>query len=131
MGRELKRVPMDFGWPQGKIWWGYQITVPCQHAGGHLDEYKCCPLCGERPSGDHRQIAMPQIDPPEGEGYQLWETTSEGSPESPVFATLDELCAWCEGNATTFADYRATAEEWRAMLSDGLVFAQSGCMTFI
>lgn len=28
-----------------------------------------------------------QIEPPTGRGYQLWETVSEGSPISPVFAT--------------------------------------------
>lgn len=34
-------------------------------------------------------------EPPEGEGWQLWETVSEGSPISPVFATADELADWC------------------------------------
>lgn len=29
--------------------------------------------------------------PPEGEGYQIWQTVSEGSPISPVFATPEEL----------------------------------------
>lgn len=29
--------------------------------------------------------------PPEGDGYQVWETVSEGSPISPVFATPQEL----------------------------------------
>lgn len=29
--------------------------------------------------------------PPKGEGYQLWETVSEGSPVSPVFATGEEM----------------------------------------
>jgi len=32
--------------------------------------------------------------PPKGEGWQLWETVSEGSPISPVCATADELAAW-------------------------------------
>lgn len=35
--------------------------------------------------------------PPTGEGYQMWETTSEGSPVSPVFATKDELVNWLIG----------------------------------
>lgn len=35
--------------------------------------------------------------PPEGEGYQLWETVSEGSPISPVFPTKE-----------TFIDYLVT-----------------------
>jgi hypothetical protein len=42
-------------------------------------------------------------DPPRGKGYQLWEDVSEGSPVSPVFRTLEELCAWCETGATTLA----------------------------
>jgi hypothetical protein len=32
--------------------------------------------------------------PPEGEGWQLWETVSEGSPMSPVFATAEQLAGW-------------------------------------
>lgn len=30
-----------------------------------------------------------RYDPPTGEGYQLWETVSEGSPISPVFETVE------------------------------------------
>lgn len=70
-------------------------------------------------------------DPPEGEGYQLWETTSEGSPKSPVFKTLDELCGWCADHATTFADFKATAEEWRDMLDKDNVHARQGHMIFL
>ena len=32
-----------------------------------------------------------QTEPPEGDGYQLWENVSEGSPITPVFATPEEL----------------------------------------
>lgn len=60
-------------------------------------------------------------EPPEGEGYQLWETTSEGSPVSPVFETIEELCEWCEDNATTFASFKTTAEHWREMLEKDFV----------
>ena len=52
-----------------------------------------------------------KYDPPGGEGYQLWETTSEGSPLSPVFTSLESLCVWCERNATTFGKYTATKED--------------------
>lgn len=34
------------------------------------------------------------VDPPAGEGWQLWETVSEGSPISPVFTTAEELARW-------------------------------------
>ena len=66
------------------------------------------------------------VDPPTGEGYQLWETTSEGSPKSPVFATLDELCEWCETNATTFAHFKATKEQWKKMLENDFVYHEEG-----
>lgn len=36
-------------------------------------------------------------EPPTGEGYQIWETVSEGSPVSPVFATPEELALWMVG----------------------------------
>lgn len=67
-----------------------------------------------------------RTDPPPGEGYQLWEDVSEGSPVSPVFTTLEALCTWAEGNATTFASYKATAAEWRQMLEDDFVHATDG-----
>lgn len=70
-------------------------------------------------------------EPPIGEGYQLWETTSEGSPQSPVFASLDELCIWCERNATTFADFQATAQEWESMLGDDFVHHHQGNIVLI
>ena len=70
-------------------------------------------------------------EPPIGAGYQLWETTSEGSPASPVFPTLDALCDWAEGNATTFASLKATATQWKAMLQEDKVYAQEGNMVFI
>ena len=129
MGRELKRVPLDFAWPQGEIWWGYLISVPCQHAGGAKSEFGYCPICGELET-EGAEVAVP-LDPPDGDGYQLWETTSEGSPDSPVFTTLEELCAWCEGNATTFGSGRASAEEWREMLENDSVHHTEGCITFI
>jgi len=64
-------------------------------------------------------------DPPTGEGYQLWEDCSEGSPISPVFTSLDDLCTWAEDHATTFAHFKATAVEWKAMLDGGFVHAKN------
>ena len=69
-------------------------------------------------------------DPPEGEGYQLWENVSEGSPQSPVFQKFEDLCEWCEKNATTFADFKATKEQWAKMLDSGFVYHQEGNMFF-
>ena len=69
--------------------------------------------------------------PPQGEGFQLWQTTSEGSPISPVFESLEALCAWCAENATTFASFKATAEEWFEMLSEDFVAHREGNAIFM
>jgi hypothetical protein len=36
-------------------------------------------------------------EPPTGDGWQVWETVSEGSPISPVFASSQELEKWLVG----------------------------------
>jgi hypothetical protein len=61
-------------------------------------------------------------DPPTGEGFQLWETTSEGSPISPVFKSLEALCAWCEKHASPFGGVKISKEEWLQMLQEDLVY---------
>jgi hypothetical protein len=35
-----------------------------------------------------------RTDPPTGEGWQVWETVSEGSPRSPVFESSEALVRW-------------------------------------
>lgn len=70
-------------------------------------------------------------DPPTGDGYQLWEDCSEGSPVSPVFTSLDELCAWAADHATTFGSFTASAEEWKEMLDGGIVHHKEGDNVFL
>ena len=60
-------------------------------------------------------------DPPSGDGFQLWETTSEGSPITPVFATIEELCEYAADNCSTFGDSKTSATKWREMLDDDFV----------
>jgi hypothetical protein len=60
-----------------------------------------------------------RVDPPVGEGYQMWENTSEGSPQSPVFETLEELCEWCSENASIFGTKEFVPKEtWMKCLDD-------------
>lgn|SRR3990167_6789817 len=75
--------------------------------------------------------AWKETKPPKGKGFQLWETTSEGSPISPVFKTLDELCEWCAGNASTFGSSKANKERWREMLDENFVRHEEGNMVFL
>ena len=60
-------------------------------------------------------------------GIQLWESTSEGTPISEVYPDtergLRDLCEFAAENCSTFGRFKATADEWFQMLSDGLVSA--------
>ncbi len=101
-----------------------------------LGFYGLCPLCGGNGyywADDKFEVLSEEwdwIEPPEGDGYQMWETTSEGSPISPVFATPEELARWlADNNASTFGKSTTTYENWLkfirgpgwapSMISDG------------
>lgn len=66
--------------------------------------------------------AWKPTEPPVGEGYQMWETTSEGSPISPVFASPEELARWLADNkASWFGDATATYDQWMSLIGDAPV----------
>jgi hypothetical protein len=149
MGRKLMRVPLDFNYPLHQVWYGYFMNyIPtCMSEEDSKNEY--CEQCKNFAKIKGIKITdygCPNIDsyfaeiseklkslcdPPKGDGYQLWETTTEGSPISPVFETLDELCEWCEENATTFANFKTTKEQWKQILSDDFVYEKQGNVMFI
>lgn len=73
-----------------------------------------------------------QYEPPHGEGFQLWENTSEGSPMTPVFKTILELCEFCEnGKISVFGGETATKERWLQMLDENFVRHEEGNMIFV
>lgn len=83
---------------------GIVISARCERE-GIVDR---CPTCngfgsleayeGQRAEAD----AWERTEPPAGEGWQLWETVTEGSPISPVFATAEELARWMASPAYTW-----------------------------
>lgn len=87
-------------------------------AGLDPDVFGYCPTCaGEGDVGTAEQRAAAEAwegtGPPTGDGWQLWETTSEGSPTTPVFETAEELIDYlvrCDG-------YREAAA--RQVVGDG------------
>lgn len=219
MGREIKRVPLDFDWPLDKTWQGFltpdDLSVPdCGTCGGrgettarawvgqiaHLlmvldDDLDAqargrdlhpwlrdtgCLARGVRPSADIREFGTglagresggfghdgidrwratdaliraagldpdvwgkcPTCDgtgsieaypgqsaaleawegsgPPEGDGWQVWETVSEGSPITPVFATADELIDHLATVGTVW-DQRRGDGPWRRAAAESFV----------
>jgi hypothetical protein len=152
MGREVRRVPKDWEHPIGDN--GHHIPL---HDGDYrtaCEEYQrnvvlwnagCHPAQKDGPEPYGCQFYWQYAGSPPAEvgmegshmyeeprddltHYQLYETTSEGTPIGPVFDNLDDLCEWAADNATTFASFKATAEEWKSMLSNGLVYATQECV---
>ena len=79
---------------------------------------------GVRPEpGDY----MPAFAPGTATHCQMYETTSEGTPISPVFATPEELARWLTDNGTSaFGDTTASYEGWLRVAKGG--YACSGVM---
>lgn len=82
----------------------------CRTCGGHGDYY-----CDE----SYRQLAnnWQAIEPPTGEAWQMWETTSEGSPISPPCVSPEALARWLSENAASaLGSEAATYDQWLAMI---------------
>ena len=122
MGREVKRIDLRFDWfgkhRDGKgseTWKGYVLGIEllCPLCEG-ITKDKPCPLCWDD------KYVIPKIEPPFGDGWQMWEDVSEGSPMSPVFKTPEELATWLADNkASAFGSQTATYEEWLGMIKVG------------
>ena len=155
MGRELRKVPAN--WEHPKDSYGKYIPMLKDFYGDALEEWikennswndGTHPDLIKNPSlkDDYPFYAMYSGNPPTVEYFQtrkfkpeelthiqLYENTSEGTPLSPVFPAdqLDQLCEYAENNCSVFGSQKTTRERWKQMLSDGLVFYQSGNAIFI
>lgn len=115
---------------------GAELTAieKVMQAAGLPEDATTCKHCkgeGIDPEIAEAYEAWKEYEPPTGEGWQLWETCSEGSPVSPVFATAEELAAWCVTGATIFADIRSTYEEWLGMFKGGEDAVEMGSMFIV
>ena len=113
MGREVKRVPLNFNPPLDKIWWGYKLEpITCQSChGAGLSDGSNCPCC------EGKGKVVPIVKIPDGMAYQMWETVTEGSPLSPAFATTEELAHWLADNkSSAFGRETANYDDWLKMI---------------
>lgn len=116
MGREIRRVTPGWDHPRDKS----DAYFPLCDNTFELAALRWKLGFFEWESGRHREQQEGlefwewQGDPPDREmyrrawtteptAYQIYETVSEGTPVSPVFATLDDLRAWCrvQGHSDT------------------------------
>ena len=118
MGREVKRVPLDFDWPLKKRWYGYVINKCLD--GDHNLSCDDCRRFAEIKNIKLDKTKCPDLEileVPKGEGWQMWETTTEGSPISPVFKTPEKLAQWLvNNNVSTFGNNIATYDQWLKMI---------------
>lgn len=67
-----------------------------------------------------------RYDPPTGEGWQLWEDTTEGSPVSPVFSTSDGLIQYLvdAGYSESAAKSFVLDQQWvpSGLMVDGKIY---------
>lgn len=89
-------------------------------AGLNPKQWGVCLNCkgeGVDPKVRRKYKRWKEYEPPTGGGYQLWETTTEGSPVSPVCGTTEELATWCEKNASIFGGQKVSKSEWLKMFT--------------
>lgn len=93
------------------------VKAECKRLGlSHLCEHCDGEGCHwPSPEAKAAYEAWESIEPPAGPGYQIWETVSEGSPISPVFATARDLAAHMAGKKWG-ADDGTPFETWIAFI---------------
>ena len=137
MGREVRKVPADWQHPKNDhggylplLSSGYAGALVEWHEGldlwcrGLRDNYKG----GTEPHNERPDVwgyvaytgrspnvedYMPNWTPQQATHFMMYETTSEGTPISPAFATREELARWLADNgASAFGATKATYEQW-------------------
>jgi hypothetical protein len=112
------RAPLHrFGHDACDVWTAFRKIVA---AGGLPKRWGVCKTCrgsGMDPKVKRTCSRWRPTEPPAGDGWQLWETTSDGSPVSPVFATADELASWCAECCALSGGIFASKEQWSRMFT--------------
>lgn len=148
MGRELRKVPKNFQHPKLdngnwqpmfedsyleaiEQWYKeHKEWLNGVHTSQNKDYKFYAEYSGNPPSVEYyNTFYTPNSE--ECTHYMLYENTSEGTPCSPAFATIEELAEYAEKNCTTFAYNKATKSEWLQMLTGNNVYHQEGNAIFM
>jgi hypothetical protein len=120
INRELRRVPLHWVHPRdARGEW-----IPLANRRSLTDEV-VAELMAEGAAGTREEIErdyMPEFSdvPAAKTGIQAYETTTEGTPISPVFPDTPDgrfaLVRYCADHETVFGPHPATMEEWVRIL---------------
>lgn len=135
MGRELRRVAPNWEHPKDLL--GHYIPKHDRSFEAAAAEWKAGYAAWER--GEHyngagdfngefwewdggppdREAHMPNWTDAERTHFQMYEDTTEGTPVSPVFDSIDKVARWCADNgASVFGSTTATYERWLQICKD-------------
>lgn len=108
------RAPSGFGHDACDRW---SIERKIIEAGGlDAEKWGMCPICEghcDDPAKRAAAEAWQETPVPKGDAYQLWETTSEGSPISPPKKTPEALARWLADNgASSFGSQTESYDTW-------------------
>ena len=110
----------------------WSATKKILEAAGLSDDWGICKACkgeGIDPSVAEAHAAWSETEPPSGDGWQMWENVSEGSPISPVFTSAEALAQWlADTGASAFGDQTASYDEWLATIQRGWAFSAVGSL---
>jgi len=134
MSREVRKVPASWQHPKDGFYPNGQVRYVPLHDGfmrraAKWDEEAAKWAKGEFPAyaddeskagtyeswdGSRPDPAEYMPDWPESERthFMMYETTSEGTPVSPAFATQEELAQWMTDNGSTFGGSNASYDQW-------------------
>lgn len=137
MSREVRRVKADWEHPKDGFYPNGEIRYDAlfdgsryQDAVDRWDEEKAQWENKEYPDyadEEDKQLSFEEWDGPRPDAkdympawtdeekthFMLYETTSEGTPKSPAFATVEELARWLtDTGATTFGSMTTTYDRW-------------------
>lgn len=103
------------------------IEAECKRR-GHPTTCDCCDGHGvvyASPEARDLRLNWKPSEPPTGDGYQIWENVSEGSPVSPVFETEEQLARWMSNNVHP-QDCNYSYDTWVTFIDAG--YAPSGAI---
>jgi hypothetical protein len=124
MGREVRKVPKDWEHPRDHR--GHLIPLHDRSYAQEAQEFlaianeKGLQEAVEYMNLPREEDFMPDWPPSERTHVQMYEDTSEGTPISPVFATIEELARWlADTGASALGSCTATYEQWLATCQRG------------